>query len=138
MRELGTMLSTNVQAERQGPSMTTRSPELRTRSNRSRNGPTWPPGLPRMRTSAWTGDAVSALSTTATNEIPANRARMPEASLILQRQAIAKRSTSFAQFRSAILQGALSVPPRAAQCRQADAGRIEAAVDRQDLAGDIA
>src|SRR6202051_4776187 len=52
MRLLGTTLSTNVQADRHGPSITTRSPEARTSSNISRNGPTCPPGLARMRTSA--------------------------------------------------------------------------------------
>ncbi len=50
-------LSTSVQADRQGPSITTRSPEARTRSNKSRNGPTWPPGLARMRTSPHAGAA---------------------------------------------------------------------------------
>ena len=52
MRLLGMVLSTSVQAERHGPSMTTRSPVARTSSNRSRNSPICPPGLPLMRTSA--------------------------------------------------------------------------------------
>src|SRR5712672_1804059 len=46
---------TMVPSDRHGPSMTTRSPEARTRSNRSRNGPTCPPALPRIRISAWAG-----------------------------------------------------------------------------------
>ena len=44
MRSFGTIDSTSVQAERQGPSITTRSPEALTRSNSSRNGPTSPAG----------------------------------------------------------------------------------------------
>src|SRR5262245_19916310 len=55
MRSLGTVISTSVQADRHGPSITTRSPDSRTRSNSSRNGPTSPPGLDRMRTSARAG-----------------------------------------------------------------------------------
>src|SRR3954447_18742489 len=35
-------------------------------------------------------------------------------------------------------QGYLPVPPRAAQCRQADAGGVETAVDGEDLSGDVA
>src|SRR2546430_12817614 len=55
MRSAGTIISTSVQADRQGPSITTRSPEAFTRSNSAINGPTCPPGLARMRTSARTG-----------------------------------------------------------------------------------
>src|SRR3954454_4435423 len=47
------MLNTSVQADRHGPSITTRSPEARTRSNSWRDGVTGPPGLARMRTSAF-------------------------------------------------------------------------------------
>src|SRR5712692_8712982 len=65
MRLLGTMLSTSVQADRHGPSITTRSPEARTRSNRSRNGATSPPGLARIRTSACAGGKTRPYSTTA-------------------------------------------------------------------------
>src|SRR4051812_45472841 len=57
MRSFGTVDSTSVQADRHGPSMTTRSPDARTRANKSRNGATSPPGLARMRTSADAGDA---------------------------------------------------------------------------------
>ena len=45
IRWRGSDISTSVQAERQGPSMTTRSPDARTGSKSSRNGPTCPPGL---------------------------------------------------------------------------------------------
>src|ERR1700733_13804861 len=58
MRSLGTTLSTSVQADRHGPSITTRSPDARTSSNISRNGPTCPPGLARMRTSACAGGTM--------------------------------------------------------------------------------
>ena len=54
MRLIGTTLNTNVQADKHGPSITTRSPDSRRRPNISRNGPTSPPGLPRMRTSSAT------------------------------------------------------------------------------------
>src|SRR5437899_4821638 len=66
MRSAGTIISTSVQADKQGPSITTRSPEAFTRSNRAINGPTCPPGLARMRTSARTGSttAHSAAATT--------------------------------------------------------------------------
>jgi hypothetical protein len=48
----------HAQHQRHGPSITTRSPVLRTPSNRSRNGPTCPPGLLRMRTSSATAGAL--------------------------------------------------------------------------------
>src|SRR4030088_2126236 len=60
MRLFGTMLNTSVQADRHGPSITTRSPEARTRSNSWRNGATGPPGLARMRTSAFAGGNATA------------------------------------------------------------------------------
>ena len=63
----GTTLSTSVQADRQGPSITTRSPDARTLSNRSMNGPTCPPGLPRMRTSARASSVAKAHSATASS-----------------------------------------------------------------------
>src|SRR3954454_25007370 len=62
MRLFGTVESTSVHADRQGPSITTRSPEARTCANRSRNGPTSPPGLARMRTSAEAGEARAVIS----------------------------------------------------------------------------
>src|SRR3954447_5541345 len=68
MRSLGTMLSTSVQADRHGPSITTRSPEARTRSNSWRNGVTGPPGLARMRTSACAGRNARADSITAASK----------------------------------------------------------------------
>src|SRR5262245_4980864 len=52
MRSCGTVLSTSVQAERQGPSMTTRWPDWRTIANSCRYEPTSPPGLDTMRRSA--------------------------------------------------------------------------------------
>ena len=55
MRSFGIVLNSNVQAERHGPSMTTRSPVARTVSNSRRYWPTSPPGLERMRTSAKAG-----------------------------------------------------------------------------------
>ena len=72
---LGTMLSTSVQADRHGPSITTRSPEARTSSNMSRNGPTCPPGLARMRTSALAGELAAHNATTMVNEDGAHRLR---------------------------------------------------------------
>src|SRR3954464_15151810 len=62
MRSFETVETTSVQADRHGPSITTRSPDARTCANRSRNGPTSPPGLARMRSSADAGDANSAVS----------------------------------------------------------------------------
>src|SRR5215467_3214828 len=111
MRSAGTMLSTSVQADRQGPSITTRSPELRTCSNRSMNGPTWPPGLARMRTSA-------------------------RASMVAKNH----RATASRRVRTIriTLMCHSSVSPLAAQCRQPDAGGIKAAIDRQHLSGDVA
>src|SRR5689334_3820783 len=110
IRSLGTMLSTSVQAERQGPSITTRSPVARTFSNRSRNGPTCPPGLARMRTSARVGASGVAQAMAASSPIShVDRIRM-----------------------------SLSVPAFTAQRRQSDAGGIETAVDRENLPGDVA
>src|SRR5262245_63595851 len=57
MRLRGTPLNTSVQAERQGPSMTTRSPDCLTLAKKSRYWPTEPPPLDRMRTSPSTGPA---------------------------------------------------------------------------------
>src|SRR5215475_12379830 len=111
MRSLGTMLSTSVQAERHGPSITTRSPELRTFSNRSMNGPTWPPGLARMRTSARASMVAKNHSATASSRVKTIRSTLMCPS---------------------------SVSPLAAQCRQPDARCIETAVDRQHLAGNVA
>src|ERR1051325_6202758 len=65
MRSFGTVDSPKVQADRHGPSITTRSPEARTRANRSRNGPTSPPGLARMRTSAAAGAAKTTIESNA-------------------------------------------------------------------------
>src|SRR5215475_13111668 len=110
MRSLGIMLSTSVQADRQGPSMTTRSPDARTSSNRSRNGPTWPPGLDRMRTSASTGE-TSAINV-------AN-----------------KKMTSKG---CRLLMLFLSIPPRATQRWQPDSCCIEAPIDGENLTGNVA
>src|SRR6201996_8623651 len=111
MRSFGTTLSTSVQADMQGPSITTRSPEAATLSNMSRNGPTCPPGLSRMRTSARANIVTQAHSTTASSRVKMIRVMVMTAS---------------------------PVPPLAAQGRQPDAGRIEAAIDGQDLSGDVA
>src|SRR5882757_8719671 len=81
MRSLGTMVSTSVQADRQGPSITTRSPEARTRSNRSRNGPTCPPGLARMRISDCAGGEIRLPSTAASRIFLAKAVRIPRTSL---------------------------------------------------------
>src|SRR5690349_5828753 len=109
IRSLGTMLSTSVQAERQGPSITTRSPVARTLSNRSRNGPTCPPGLEMMRISATAGADINAAA--------------------MARQAI--RPVRHVRIIFSLLL-------RAAQGRQADAGGIKSAIDCQDLSGDVA
>src|SRR3954451_7469084 len=63
------MLTTSVHAERQGPSITTRSPDWRTRSNSSRNGPTAPPGLARMRISARAGRIAANSAAVATTSL---------------------------------------------------------------------
>src|SRR5690242_5918736 len=55
MRLFGIVLSSNVQAERHGPSMTTRSPVARTAANSRKYWVTSPPWLERMRTSAKAG-----------------------------------------------------------------------------------
>src|ERR1051326_5179221 len=55
MRSLGIVLSSSVQAERHGPSITTRSPLARTAANSLRYPVTSPPGLDRMRAAAETG-----------------------------------------------------------------------------------
>jgi hypothetical protein len=55
MRLRGTALSTSVQAERQGPSMTTRSPDCLTLAKKLRYSLTDPPPLDRMRTSESAG-----------------------------------------------------------------------------------
>src|SRR5271165_2155085 len=55
MRLRGTMLSTRVHAEKQGPSITTRWPDWRTDSKKSTNEPAMPPGLPSIRRSANAG-----------------------------------------------------------------------------------
>src|SRR5712672_1161051 len=78
---LGTMVSPSVQADRHGPSMTTRSPEARTRSNRSRNGPTCPPGLARMRISACAGGEIRLPSAAASRIILAKAVRISRTSL---------------------------------------------------------
>src|ERR1043165_2899954 len=111
MRSLGTMLTTSVQADRHGALTTTRSPELRTFSNRSMNGPTWPPGLARMRTSARASMVAKTHSATASNRVKTIRITLMCPS---------------------------SVSPLAAQGRQPDAGGIETAVDSEHLAGDVA
>src|SRR3974390_1494907 len=86
MRLFGTMLKTSVQADRQGPSMTTRSPESRTSSNRSRNGPTSPPGLERMRTSARSGVAKAASTVMVATRVRNARKRSSVPSLAAQRR----------------------------------------------------
>src|SRR5258708_3576216 len=48
--------STMVQADRQGPSITTCSPELRNDARFSRYGPIWPPGSLVMRMVAEAGE----------------------------------------------------------------------------------
>src|SRR5690349_13366796 len=111
MRSLGTMLSTSVQADRHGPSITTRSPELRTFSNISMNGPTWPPGLARMRTSARASMVAKNHSATASSRVKTIRNTLMCASSVL---------------------------PLAAQGRQSDARGVETAVDRQYLPGNVA
>src|SRR5581483_11706522 len=111
MRSRGTMLSTSVQADRQGPSMTTRSPELRTFSKRSMNGPTCPPGLARIRTSARASMVAKNHNATASNRVKTIRITLMCPS---------------------------SVSPPAAQRRQPNARGIEPAVDREHLAGNVA
>src|SRR5580704_18000750 len=111
MRSFGTMLRTSVQADRHGPSITTRSQEARTSSNRSRKSPTFPPGLERMRTSACANSDAMAHSATTRK-----RVRMIRVTLNL----------------------VSPVRARAAQRRQSDAGGIKTAIDRQDLSGDVA
>src|SRR5215469_11288503 len=110
MRSLGTMLSTSVQADRHGPSITTRSPDSRTFSNRSRNGPTSPPGLSRMRTSA--------------------RAIM----LAITHSTTASRRTKMMR----VLLKLSPVSQMPAQGRQTNAGGIETAIDRKNLPGNVA
>src|ERR1700748_1131437 len=111
MRSLGTMLSTSVQADRHGPSMTTRSPEFFTFSKRSMNGPTWPPGLARIRTSARASMVAKNHSATASSRVKTIRITLMCPS---------------------------SVSPLPPQRRQSDACGIETAVDREHLAGDVA
>src|ERR1700730_17188448 len=111
MRSSGTMLRTSVQADRHGPSITTRSPEARTCSNRWRKSPTFPPGLERTRTSARANSDAMAHSATARK-----RVRMIRVMLNL----------------------VSPVSARSAQRRQSDAGGIKTTVDRQDLPGDVA
>jgi hypothetical protein len=55
IRLRGIALSTRVQAERQGPSMTTRSPDLRSCKKKFKYDSTVPPALDRIRTSAKAG-----------------------------------------------------------------------------------
>src|SRR5262245_51574745 len=55
MRLAGTALSTSVQADMQGPSITTRSPLCRSAANSFRYSMTSPPELDTMRTSAAAG-----------------------------------------------------------------------------------
>src|SRR5579864_7241562 len=140
MRLAGTMLSTSVQAERQGPSMTTRSPESRTRSNRSRKGPTCPPGLARMRTSAWAGGVTNVQSIAAMRQIPARNARMAGASFHFPTQdsGYSRSAKPAPRFRRTFVGSLLSVASPAAQGRQSDAGRIEAAIDGKNLSGNVA
>src|SRR5262249_28108783 len=52
IRSCGIVLSTSVQADRQGPSMITRSPDWRTAANSRRYEPASPPALDTMRNSA--------------------------------------------------------------------------------------
>src|SRR5690242_715030 len=111
MRSCGTTLNTSVQADMQGPSMITRSPEAFTLSNRSRNGPTCPPGLSRMRTSARAKIVAQAHSATASSTVRMIRVMVNCAS---------------------------PVSPLTAQGRQPNAGRIEPAINGQNLSGDVA
>jgi hypothetical protein len=55
IRLRGTVLSTRVQAERQGPSMTTLWPDFRTCAKKFKYDPATPPALDRIRTSAKAG-----------------------------------------------------------------------------------
>src|SRR3979490_480593 len=91
MRSFGTADSTSVQADRHGPSITTRSPDARTRANRSRNGPTSPPGLARMRTSAEAGEA-NADSRTARKRCFAKVVRIPDTSVGTRSENLARHS----------------------------------------------
>src|ERR1700748_3230534 len=111
IRSLGTMLSTSVQADRHGPSMTTRSPEFFTFSKRSMNGPTWPPGLARIRTSARASMVAKNHNATASSRVKTIRIT---------------------------LMCPLSVSPLTAQGRQPDARGIETAVDCEHLARNVA
>jgi hypothetical protein len=54
-----------VQADRQGPSMITFWPELRSVSNLSRYAPIWPPGSPAIRTVAEAGKVKTVANMTA-------------------------------------------------------------------------
>src|SRR5579863_2067075 len=161
MRSLGTMLSTSVQAERHGPSITTRLPDSRTRSNRSRNGPTFPPGLPRMRISVRAGAAARALAIAAIKIAT----RIPVRTMAISFRRVrpdqninrtsggkvpspGQRGICFAQpYRSRAPTEAkagfnandtLTITPGAAQGRQSDAGGVEAAIDGENLSGDVA
>src|SRR4051794_35976082 len=125
------MLSTSVQADRQGPSITTRSPLSRTFSNKSRNGPTCPPGDWMMRISAEAG--VAASSADASIKALSKVTRRMKPPRIRVRPTRRGGNASLGQPARC-----LPVPPLAAQRRQADARRIEAAIDGQNLSGDVA
>src|SRR6516225_6422770 len=69
MRSRGIIPSTIVQAERQGPSMTTDSPELRSDCSLSRYEPIRPPGSELMRTVADAGTSCAAKMVAASSAI---------------------------------------------------------------------
>src|SRR4051794_10683830 len=128
------MLSTSVQADRQGPSITTRSPLSRTFSNKSRNGPTCPPGDWMMRISAKAGVAASSADASIKALRKVTR-RMKPPRIRFRRTGRREEVGDASQIQPA---PCLPVPPLAAQRRQADARRIEAAIDGQNLSGDVA
>src|SRR6185437_1623851 len=144
MRLLGTTLSTSVQADRHGPSMMTRSPEARTRSNRSRNGPTCPPGLARMRISACAGGEARTHSMAGRSMILARSVRIIEPSFDRMTDSTGNGQPrppvplETARAASACGRTHLVVPPFAAQGRQPNAGGIKTPIDGKDLTSDVA
>src|SRR6516225_337601 len=69
MRSRGITPSTIVQAERQGPSMMTDSPDFCSDWSLSRYGPIWPPGSDVMRIDADTGRLYAAITVAASTTL---------------------------------------------------------------------
>src|SRR5262249_50565590 len=120
-----------------------RSPESRTCSNRSRKGPTCPPGLCRMRTSPRAGATANAHVMAASRIALRMAVRFMSISLsrftAAEYQLRKKRQGSFTCEMNNLSAGRqLSAASHAAQRRQANAGRIKATIDGENLPGDVA